>query len=138
MGLGALFHDVGMNRLDKRILEKKASLTALEWDEIKKHPERGMALLKASNIIPLNSLRVILEHHERDDGSGYPRGLKGNQISRLTALCRIVDKFDAMTTEKPYRPAFKASEALKRIFLEESNPGMQTIIKKFIAFLGGK
>lgn len=138
LGLGGLFHDVGMNRLDRKILEKKTPLTPLEWEEIRKHPERGMVLLKASNIIPIQSLRIILEHHEREDGSGYPRGLKGNQISRLATLCRIVDKFDTMTTEKPYRPAFRASEALKRIFLEESNPGMQNIIKKFIAFLGGK
>lgn len=138
LGLGGLFHDVGMNKIDKRILEKKTSLTPFEWSEIKKHPERGMALMKGSRIIPISSLKIILEHHEKEDGSGYPRGLKGSQISAQSSICRIIDKFDSMTAEKPYRQALSATEALKRIFLSEPNPNMHKHIKRFITLLGGE
>ena len=138
LGFGALFHDIGMNRVDRRILEKTTQLTPLEWLEIKKHPERGLALLKGSTLIPVHALRIVLEHHEDDDGSGYPRGLKGSQISQMARLCRLVDKFDAMTTPKPYREAFTAAEALKRIYFEESSEKHQNVIRKFIAFLGGQ
>jgi HD-GYP domain-containing protein (c-di-GMP phosphodiesterase class II) len=138
LGFGALFHDVGMNRVDRRILEKETPLTPVEWREIHKHPERGLALLKASRLVPVPALRIVLEHHEQDDGSGYPRGLKGNQISHLARICRIVDKFDSMTTNQPFREAFTAAEALKRIYVEEAIEKYQSIIRKFIAFLGGK
>ena len=138
LGLGGLFHDVGMNRLDKRILEKAGPLNKLEWAEVRKHPERGLALMKSSKLVPVRSLRVVLEHHEVSDGSGYPRGLTATNISKISHLCRIVDKYDAMTTPKPYREAFTPPEALKRIYLEEPSPGMQKVILRFIAFLGGK
>ena len=137
LGFGALFHDVGMNRVDRRILEKTTSLTPAEWQEIHKHPERGLALLKASRLVPVPALRIVLEHHEQADGSGYPRGLRANQISNLARLCSIVDKFDSMTTNQPYREAFSAAEALKRIFVEEPTEKYQAVIRKFIAFLGG-
>jgi len=138
LGLGGLFHDVGMNRVDKRILEKKGPLTRWEWDEIKKHPERGFALLKSSLVVPVLSLRIIMEHHEKEDGSGYPRGLKGDQISKAAQICQIVDKFDSMTTTKPYRPVFRPTDALKRIYFEESSETHRAVIRKFIEFLGGK
>jgi len=138
LGFGSLFHDVGMNRVDKRILDKPGRLTPEEWREIKKHPERGFALLKASVLVPVPALRIILEHHEQRDGSGYPRGLGGTQISDFAHLCRIIDKFDAMTTPKPYRRAFNAADALKRIYFEESSEKHQKITRQFITFLGGK
>lgn len=138
LGLGALFHDIGMNRVDKRILEKDSSLTEAEWREVKNHPSWGAAVLKASNLIPLNSIRVVAEHHEEIDGTGYPRGLQGFKISKLAIICRIVDKFDTLTTQKPYRDAFTAPEALKRIYLQERDSSMQKVIKQFISFLGGK
>ena len=138
LGLGAMFHDVGMNRVDTRILEKHGPLTRMEWEEIKKHPERGYALLKPAVVIPVPALRIVLEHHEKPDGYGYPRGLKADKISNLARLCQIIDKFDGMTTDKPYRPAFSAGEALKRIFYEESSEKMRSVIRRFIEFLGNK
>ena len=138
LGLGSLFHDVGMNRMDKRVLEKRGPLNPVEWADVKKHPERGMALLKSSNLLPLTALRIVLEHHEIHDGSGYPRGIKGNQIHRLSHLARLIDKYDALTTNKPYREAFNPAEALKRIYLEESSESFRGVIRLFIAFLGGQ
>ena len=138
LGLGAMFHDIGMNRVDRKILEKKGPLTRMEWDEIKKHPDRGFALMKSAIVVSMPALRIILEHHEREDGSGYPRALKGEAISTATRLCQMVDKFDGMTTQKPYREAFSPGEALKRIYYEEQTEKHRNYVKKFIAFLGGK
>ena len=137
-GLGTLFHDVGMNRVKPRILNKEGPLTRSEWEEVKKHPERGYSLMKSAVVVPVPSLRIILEHHERPDGSGYPRGLKGDAISQLARLCQIVDKFDSMTTRKPYREPLTSSDTLKRIYYEESTEKFKRIIIRFIEFLGGK
>ena len=137
-GLGALFHDLGMNRVDPRILEKRQPLMDWEWREIKLHPERGYTILKDSLTVPVASLKIVLQHHEKDDGTGYPRGIGMDRISPSARLMRLVDKFDSMTTNKPYRKAFPAPEALKRIYLEESSEHFQKMIQKFIQFLGGR
>ncbi|MBU2549549.1 MAG: response regulator [Proteobacteria bacterium] len=138
LGLGTLFHDLGMNRVDRKILEKRRPLTEPEWREIKLHPERGYAILKSSVIVPLSSLKIVLEHHEKDDGTGYPRGIAGEKINMMAKICRLVDKFDSMTTDKPYRKGFLAPEALKRIYWEESDETMKKVVLKFIQFLGGQ
>ena len=65
LALGAMFHDIGMIPVDRRVLEKKGPLSRSEWDEIKKHPEWGYTLLKSSTIVPLPALKIVLEHHER-------------------------------------------------------------------------
>ncbi|MEW6263733.1 MAG: response regulator [Thermodesulfobacteriota bacterium] len=138
LGLGAMFHDIGMSKVDKDILGKEGPLTQMEWAEIKAHPERGATVLKTSLIYPLPALRIVLEHHEQSDGSGYPKGLAGNQISDLAHICRMVDRFDGLTTKKPYRGKLTPAEALKRIFLDEKSPKNRRIIRRFIEFLSGK
>ena len=138
LGLGALFHDVGMNRIDRNILGKRTPLTANEWREIKKHPEKGYDLLRSSVSVPLSSLHIVLEHHEIEGGGGYPRGLQGNKITKKALLFRVIDKFDGATTDQPYRKALSASEALKRIYLDEPSEYWQKIITRFIEFLGGR
>ena len=77
LGQAALFHDLGLAKIDRAILEKSGPLSPEEWRLIKKHPEKGNELLKQSLIFPKEASRIILEHHEADNGSGYPRGLKG-------------------------------------------------------------
>ena len=138
LGLGALFHDLGMNSVDTKIIQKKAPLTESEWNEIKLHPQMGHSLLEPSTIIPLSSLRIILEHHEKSDGSGYPRGIDAEKISSASWVCRLVDEYDSLTSNKPYRNAFKAPEALQRIYKAESEERYKKLILQFIRFLGGQ
>ncbi len=138
LGLGALFHDLGMNKIDREILLKETPLTQEEWLEIKNHPEKGHEQLKRSLLFPRDALRIVLEHHEESDGSGYPRGLKADEISTMTKICRIIDRFDSMTTAQPYRAAFSPAEALKTIYLDESSEKARKLIRHFIEFLGGK
>ena len=138
LGLGALYHDVGLGKVDKNVLEKPGPLTKAEWAEIRLHPERGMNILKKSLLYPVQALKLILEHHEKSDGSGYPHGLRGPQISALAKICRVVDCFDSLTTEKPYRAALQPSHALRTIFQEEPSERGRVLVKKFIEFLGGR
>jgi len=138
LGLGAMFHDVGLKDIDKKILEKPGPLNDAEWREITKHPERGFKIFESSTSFSGSAARIILEHHEETDGSGYPKGLKGDQIDELSHLCRIVDKFDGLITKKPYQGALTPPQALKRIYLKESSVDKKVVIRNFIEFLGGK
>jgi len=138
LGLGALYHDVGLSKIDQKILLKTSPLTPQEWELIKMHPKEGGKILKGGTIFPGTALRIVEEHHEQTNGKGYPKGLKGNQISNMAKLVSIVDQFESMTTEKPYRAAFTPSNALKQIYIEETSKNVRDVIVKFIKYLGGK
>ncbi|MBF0529900.1 MAG: response regulator [Deltaproteobacteria bacterium] len=137
-GMGALFHDIGLTKIDQSVLDKQAPLTNSEWTDIKEHPNYGVAILKSSMLFPQQTLIFVAEHHENSDGSGYPKGLRANQISTLSRLVGIADKFDSMTKKKPYRAAFTASQALKQIYTEETNPKKKILVQQFVYFLSGK
>jgi len=138
VGVGALFHDVGMKNIPKEIREKSTPLTTMEWALIKEHPETGYLLLKTHLSLHTDSLRIVYEHHEESDGSGYPKGLKGSQISPLTAICHLADKFDSMTTAKPYRAAFSPADSLKTIYFQEKSQAGRDLVRRFTEFLGAK
>ena len=113
---GAYMHDIGKINIDEDILSKKMKLSDDEWMQLKKHPESGVEIIKPvkalRNVIPL-----ILYHHERYDGKGYPSNLKGEEIPYLARILTIADSFDAMTTNRPYnvRKSFKEGvEELRR------------------------
>jgi len=103
------------------VLLKPAPLTAEEWTLMRRHPEIGDTLCA-----PLQSLRtvrpIILGHHERIDGSGYPAGLRGNAVPLLAQIVGIVDVYDALTSKRPYRDALTHDEAVKFV-LEETHVG---------------
>ncbi|WP_411676948.1 HD-GYP domain-containing protein [Caproicibacter sp.] len=114
LGLGALLHDIGKVFIDKEIIDKRSSLTRDEYEEVKKHPALGYEYLVNSNLdLPVSGLIGILQHHERNDGSGYPSGLAGKEISQFSRIISIADVFDAMTSDRPYRPAMMPSEVME-------------------------
>ncbi|SFL63345.1 HD-GYP domain-containing protein [Halanaerobium salsuginis] len=113
-----LLHDIGKTKIDKDILTKPASLTAEEFDIVKKHPKYGYDLVKKSNRFSKEVLSAILTHHERIDGSGYLLGLKGKEIPLFGRVIAILDTFDALTTDRPYQKAVSPFKALK--ILEEN------------------
>jgi len=101
---GALLHDIGKIGIPDRILKKPAALSAEEWEWIKKHPILGYKIVK--NISALkNSTQIILFHHERYDGSGYPFGLRGEEIPLEARIFAVVDALEAITSDRPYRKA---------------------------------
>lgn len=111
---GALLHDIGKIGLTDRILLKPGPLSEPEWDEMRLHPEIGARIVsKLESLRPTADL--ILAHHERFDGAGYPRGLKGVEIPFGARLFAIVDSIDAMLCPRPYRASMDLPDVLKEI-----------------------
>jgi HD-GYP domain-containing protein (c-di-GMP phosphodiesterase class II) len=112
--IGALLHDVGKIGIEDRILRKPAALTPEEFEIMKAHPEKGGAIME-----PIAHLRdateIIIHHHERWDGQGYPSGLKGDEIPLGARIVNVADTFDAMTTNRPYQRAMTFSVAARKI-----------------------
>ena len=114
-------HDIGKIAIDTEVLNKKDPLTPEEWKIIKKHPEMGYRIAMAS--IELAAVaEYILSHHERWDGKGYPEGLKGEEIPLLSRIVAIVDAYDAMLTDKPYRKKLTKEQAMEEL---KKNAGTQ-------------
>ena len=112
--LGALFHDIGKIGIPDGILRKPERLTDEEWVEMRMHPLIGANLL--AHVPNLEKVRpIVLAHHERYDGSGYPNGLSGNQIPLAAQIIAVADAFEAMTSTRPYRPAMTREVALAEL-----------------------
>lgn len=112
--LAASLHDVGKISIDLSILQKTEKLTEQDWEVLKKHPEVGWRITQA--IPELNPISdIILYHHERWDGTGYPRGLAGEEIPLMARIISIVDAYDAMIEERPYRKAMSKEDAISEI-----------------------
>ncbi len=112
--LGALLHDIGKIRVDLSILTKPGKLDEKEWVEIKKHPETGFRI--AQSVSELRNISdLILCHHERWDGTGYPRRLKEEEIPLQARIISVVDAYDAMTTDRGYQRVLSKQEAIEEI-----------------------
>ncbi len=111
---GAILHDVGKIRISEQLLNKPGALTPEEFARVKLHPEYSAQMIShmrfAARVMP-----IVLGHHEKWDGSGYPQGLRGEQIPIGARIVSIVDAYDAMTTDRPYRRALSQEEALRRL-----------------------
>lgn len=110
--IGSLLHDVGKIGISDKILGKPGRLTAEELKIIKKHPVYGKQIMSQVRVLQ-SALPGIGEHHERLDGSGYPSGLMGDQISIAGRVIAVADVFDAMTTDRPYRKAVSVKDTLE-------------------------
>ena len=117
----AKLHDIGKTVIPETILNKKEKLTEQEWKEIRTHPAVGQRILNATEEFS-HIAEEVLSHHEKWDGSGYPRGLKGDQIPLLARIIAVVDAYDVMTTEQVYQQALSKKEALQEI---KENAGTQ-------------
>ncbi|QVK16841.1 HD domain-containing protein [Mycoplasmatota bacterium] len=113
LAIAALFHDLGKIYVDDKILKKPAKLTTEEYENIKHHPENSAKYVK--NIKYIDVSDIVMQHHERIDGSGYPKGLKGDEICIEAKIIAVADTFDAMTTDRPYRKALSAKRAIDEI-----------------------
>ncbi|MCP3980064.1 MAG: response regulator [bacterium] len=111
---GAILHDTGKIGVPDAILKKPGRLDTGEWVEMKKHPEMGFRMLQHIPFLE-PALNIVLCHHERYDGSGYPRKLKADDIPLGARIFAVVDTFDAMTSDRPYRAALTIEDACKEI-----------------------
>jgi putative nucleotidyltransferase with HDIG domain len=111
---GALIHDLGKIQVPAEILSKPTRLSSIEFELIKSHPRAGHEIIKGIEF-PWPVARMVLEHHERLDGSGYPQGLKGDAIALESRILAVADVVEAMSSHRPYRPGLGIEAALKEI-----------------------
>lgn len=136
IGLGAMLHDIGKISSPYEIINKPGRLTEDEMSEIKKHTWDGFNLIRRSEQIPLLSAHIALQHHERADGSGYPRILNKSEIHEYAMITAVADVFDALVSDRPYRPAFSNSEALEILEREKHEgrlaPEFVDLLKEYV------
>ncbi len=132
---GGYLHDLGKITVPDEILKKGANLTPEEWQIMRQHPITGETICR-----PLKSLRKVLpiirSHHEHWNGSGYPDGLRGEQIPLLARILQVADVYDALTTARPYKPALSHEEAA-RTMIKEAEAGLwdPTLVQHFLAMM---
>jgi putative nucleotidyltransferase with HDIG domain len=112
LAIGALLHDIGKLSVPDAILKKPAGLEPEEYEIVKRHPEWGVRLLQELKGFPPPVLRLVRDHHERPDGLGYPRGLRGDEINLDTRILSVCDVYDALISPRVYRPAWTHEDAL--------------------------
>ena len=115
LGLSAILHDIGKIFINKQIVNKPAALSAEEFEEMKKHSQLGYDYAKEKFRLPPASYTGIIDHHEKFNGSGYPNGKSGRQISMFGRIITLADVYDALCSERPYRAAMKPSEAMEYV-----------------------
>jgi len=132
VGMAALLHDIGMARVDQAVLTKKGKLNQNERMEIAKHTRFGYEILMSKPDLTPSCIDVALSHHERLSGQGYPRGLKGEQISEVVRLVSIIEVFDALTSHQPYRKGLSVMDAYKILMAGKNSHFDEQLILKFI------
>lgn len=135
---GGFLHDLGKVAIPDAILKKHGTLTPEEWNLMRQHPEIGENICR-----PLRSLRLVLpiirHHHEHWDGSGYPDGLSGRDIPILARVLQVVDVYDALRTERPYKPARSHKDAYQAM-VQEAEAGLwdPDLVEEFFMMLEGR
>jgi HD-GYP domain-containing protein (c-di-GMP phosphodiesterase class II) len=130
---GALLHDLGKILVPEAILNKPGRLLPAEWAVLRRHPEDGAHMLAGVDHLRA-AVPYVLYHHEHWDGSGYPAGLRGGQIPIEGRLLAVVDAYDAMTSERPYRVALSSAEACAEI-LRQAGRQFDPVVAEAFAHL---
>ncbi|HEV2332612.1 MAG TPA: HD-GYP domain-containing protein [Gammaproteobacteria bacterium] len=136
LGQGAMLHDIGKVRVPPQILDKAAPLTEEERQLVRKHPVDGEAVLKLTRQLPDKVLEIVRGHHERLDGKGYPDGLAGDSVPLGARIVGLVDTYESLTSDSPYRPASTAADALRVLRTEGAEAYGKDLVQEFIRCLG--
>jgi HD-GYP domain-containing protein (c-di-GMP phosphodiesterase class II) len=136
LGVGGLLHDIGKVRVPLEVLNYPGALTAAEFEVMKTHVAHGEQLLRETTGIDESSICVTCHHHERLDGTGYPEGLRGDQISQFGQLSAIVDIYDALSSERCYKSAMAPTEALRKLMEWSESYLNRGMVEQFIQHMG--
>lgn len=131
LGLGAILHDVGKMLVPPEILMKPGQLTDKEFEEMKKHSEAGFELIRSVKTVPVLVAHCAYQHHERLDGSGYPRGIAGEDIHMFGRIIAVADVFDAVTSNRVYRKAMLPHEGLEILYAGAGSQFDTKIVEAF-------
>jgi putative nucleotidyltransferase with HDIG domain len=134
---GALLHDIGKMGIPDTILRKSGALSDDEWAMMRQHPQLAYEMLSPI-VYLLPALDIPYCHHEKWDGTGYPRGLKGEEIPLAARIFAIVDVFDALTSDRPYRPAWTTKEAVVYIHEQAGIHFDPQVVNAFLRLIGDK
>lgn len=137
IGIGSLLHDFGKVKIDKNILNKPGPLTEEERREVQKHPEYGYEILHRQRSIPEMAEVIVLQHHERPQGTGYPYRL-GADMMFSAKILSLVDCFDSLTSNRPYKAKMKGIEAIEYMQNEIASDYDQNLMIHFVRMLGRK
>ena len=136
LALGTLVKDVGQAAIDARLMTKPGMLSQAEYSVVQSHVEEGLAVLEATTRLSETSVAVVLEHHERYNGCGYPYRMAGDEISPAGRMAAIVDAYDAMTSDRPYRPAISPSHALRQLYDQGGTQFDPALVAAFVKTIG--
>ena len=136
VGLGGLLLDVGKTRIPAKLLNKKGELTDVEQAYVRTHVDMGLEILGESSDVDSRVLDMVATHHERYDGSGYPRGWKGNQIPVFGRIGGIVDSYAAMTSDRPYANAISSFDAMREFKALSDKHYQAEMVEQFIQAVG--
>jgi len=136
LGTGALLHDIGKLRVPLEVLNKPGQLTREEYDIMQKHTMYGYELFRERDEISQASMNVILNHHERLDGKGYPNGLDESQLDQYSKMVTIVDVYDAITSKRVYHEEVSPYNAINRIYSEKDGSFDRQLVEQFIKYMG--
>lgn len=136
LGIGGLLHDIGEVRIPSRILNKPGPLTDDEFEIMKQHVTRGTEILQRTPRISEGSMTVTAQHQERLDGSGYPKGLRGDAIDLFGQVAAIVDVYDALTSARSYNVPLPPTAALRKLYEWSDMYLNRYLVEKFIAHIG--
>ncbi len=136
LGVAALFHDVGKGRVPSEVLNKPGKLTAEEFDIMKGHPLLGLKVLRSVDGLSKDILRGVVEHHERFNGTGYPRQLEGNGIHPYGRMIAIADVYDALTSVRVYKKAMTAAKALTLMYKWKGTDFDPVYLDRFVRVIG--
>ena len=136
LGLSGMLHDVGKLRLPSRLLQKTARLTSIEYEIFKTHVDFSLAILRDSPGVPKEVLEVVERHHERFDGSGYPRGLAGDKIGMFAEVAGLVDSYTAMTNAREYSSVYSTHQALEDLIKLRGTKHRESLVDQFIQCIG--
>jgi len=131
----AILHDIGKIGVADSVLSKPAALNDTEWKEIRRHPELGYELLRGFDFLK-EAAEMVLAHHERYDGAGYPRGLAGEEIPYAARIFQVIDAFDAMTSRRPYRQPLSRDQALEELLRNAGTQFDSQVADAFVEAIG--
>ena len=136
LGIAGLLHDLGKAMMPLEVLNKPGKLTDEEFRIMKSHPEEGYKLLQESHGVDEITFDVVLHHHEKTDGSGYPKGLKGDEISLHAKMGAVCDVYDAITSNRPYKAGWDPAESLRKMAEWANGHFDPTVFQAFVKSLG--
>ena len=136
IGMGGLLHDIGKMKVPEDILNKPGKLTDSEFAIIKRHPELGIESILDQRGITDIARKVVLQHHERYNGKGYPYGIKGERIHEVGLISAVADVYDALTSDRIYKAAWTPQKALATIFKQRDKDYSSKIVEIFTKMMG--